>query len=153
MSTDNRKVIRDSETFWQLEGESDLYAITIPDPPEAGVASTVRLTHSNSYGPFDGAEFFIRVGDPDKPAGDDDLDSATDWIQAQLVEELVTVDDEEMLRSEADEPFEDETPWEGTYDAQLVVPAGRRSIEVKIVSQHPELLASRVLTGWDITVG
>jgi hypothetical protein len=153
MSTDNRKVIRDSETFWQLEGESDLYAVTIPDPPKAGVASTVRLTHSNSYGPFDGAEFFVRVGEPDKPTDDDDLDSATDWIQARLVEELVTVDDEEMLRSEAHEPFEDETPWEGTYDAQLVIPAGRRSIEVKIVSQHPELIASRVLTGWDITVG
>jgi len=69
------------------------------------------------------------------------------------VEELVTVDDEEMLRSEAEEPFEDETPWEGTYDAELAIPAGRRSIEVKIVSQHPELLASRVLTGWDFTVG
>src|SRR5687767_13224111 len=103
MSTDNRKVIRDSETFWQLEGESDLYAITIPDSPKAGVASTVRLTHSNSYSPFDGAEFFVRVGDPDKPTDDDDLDSATDWIQARLVEELVTIDDEEMLRSEAHE--------------------------------------------------
>jgi hypothetical protein len=128
-------------------------AITIPDRPKAGVVATVRLTHSNSYGPFDGAEFFVRVGDPDKPTGDDDLNSATDWIQARLVEELVTVDDEEMLRSEAQEPFEDETPWEGTYDAQLVIPAGQHSIEVKILSPHPELLASRVLTGWDITVG
>jgi hypothetical protein len=152
MSTDNRKVIRDSETFWQLEGESDLHAITIPDPPKAGVATTVRLTHSNSYGPFDSADFFVRVGDPNNPTGDDDLDSATDWIQARLVEELVTVDGEEILRSEAHEPFEDETPWEGTYDAQLVISAGHRSIEVKIVSQHPELLASRVLTGWDIRV-
>ena len=130
-----------------------LCAITIPAPPKTGVACTVRLTHSNSYSPFEGVEFFVRVGDPDKPTGDDDLDSATDWVHARLVEELVTVDDEEMLRSEAHEPFEDETPWEGTYDAQLVIPAGRRSIEVKIVSQHPELLASRVLTGWDITVG
>jgi len=153
MSTTNRKVIRDSETFWQLEGESDLHAVTISDPPKAGVASTVRLTHSNSDGPFDGAEFFVRVGDADKPTDDDDLDSSTDWVQAHLVEELVTIDDEEMLRSEAHEPFEDETPWEGTYDAQLVIPAGRRSIEVKIISQHPDLLASRVLTGWDISVG
>jgi hypothetical protein len=70
-----------------------------------------------------------------------------------LVEELVTIDDEEMLRSEAEEPFEDETPWDGTYDAELVIPMGRRSIEIKIVSKHPELLASQVLTGWDITVG
>lgn len=153
MSTDNRKVVRDSETFWQLEGESNLAAITIPSPPKAGVASTVRLTHSNSYGPFEGVEFFVRVGVPDKPTDQDDLDSATDWIQASLVEELVTVDDEEMLRSEAHEPFEDETPWDGTYDAQLVILPGRHSIEVKIVSQNPDLLASRVLTGWDITVG
>jgi hypothetical protein len=152
MNTENRKVIRDSETFWQLEGESNLYAVTIPAQLKARVASTVRLTHSNSYCPFDGAEFFVRVGDPDKPTDQDDLDSAMDWIQAHLVEELVTIDDEEMLRSEAQEPFEDETSWEGTYDAPLVVPSGRHSIEIKIVSQHPALLASRVLTGWDITV-
>jgi hypothetical protein len=153
MSTEERKAVRDSETFWQLDGESELYAVIIPDPPKAGVSATVRLTHSNSYGPFDGAEFFVRVGDPSKPTNQDDLDSATGWVQARLVEELVTVDDEEMLRSEAQEPFEDETPWEGTYDAQLIFPAGRRSIEIKIVSQHPELLRSLVLADWEVTVG
>jgi hypothetical protein len=83
----------------------------------------------------------------------EDLDSASDWVQARLVEELVSVDGEEKLRSEAQEPFEDETPWEGTYDAQLALAAGRHSIEIKIVSRHPDLLRSLVLTGWDITVG
>jgi hypothetical protein len=153
MSTENRKVIRDSETFWQLDGESELYAVTIPDQPKAAAATTVRLTHSNSYGPIDGVEFFVRVGDPDKRTDEDDLDSESDWMKAHLVEELVTVDDEEMLRSEAHEPFEDETLWEGTYEAQLVIPADRRSIEIKIVSQHPELLRSLVLNDWDIAVG
>lgn len=143
MNTDNRKAIRDSDTFWQLEGESELYALTIPDPPKAGVPCTVRLTHSNSYGPFDEAELFVRVGAHD---------SATAWVQARLVEELVTVDDDEMLRSEADEPFDDETPWEGTYEAQLRIPAGRHVIEIKIVSQDPDLLASRVLADWVVTV-
>src|SRR3989442_15996671 len=76
MSNENRKVIRDSDTFWQLDGESDLYAVTIPTPPKSGAGTTVRLTHSNSYGPFDEAEFFVRVGDPDKPTDQDDLDSA-----------------------------------------------------------------------------
>ena len=151
MSTENRKVIRDSETFWQLDGESDLYAVTIPDPPKAGAPTTIRLTHSNSYGPFDEAELFVRVGDPDKPTAQEDLDSASDWVSARLVEELVSVDGEEILRSEAQEPFEDETPWEGTYDAQLTIPAGRRSIEIKIVSRHPELLRSVVLTGWEVS--
>ena len=153
MSTEKRKAVRDSETFWQLEGESDLYAVTVPDPPKPGAATIVRLTHSNSYGPVDEAEFFVRVGDPDRPTEQDDLDSATDWVQAGLVEELVTVGDEEMLRSEAEEPFEDETPWEGTYEAQLVIPAGRHSIEIKIISGQPGLLRSMVLTGWEVSAG
>jgi hypothetical protein len=153
MSTENRRAIKESETFWELDGESELYAICIPDPPKADAVMTVRLTHSNSYDPVDGADFFVRVGDPGNPTPQDDLDSATDWVQARLVEELVSVEGEEMLRSEAQEPFEDETPWEGTYDAQLAIPAGRRSIEIKIVSPDPEVLRSLVLTGWDIDVG
>jgi hypothetical protein len=68
------------------------------------------------------------------------------------VEELVSVDGAEMLRSEAQEPFEDETPWDGTFEAQLVIPPGPHSIEIKILSQHPELLRSLVLTGWDFVV-
>ena len=152
MSAENRKVIRESDTFWQLDGESVLDAITIPDPPKANASTTVRLTHSNSYGPFDGMELFVRVGNPDNPTAQDDLDSAKDWVHARLVEELVQVDGEEMLRSEAEEPFEDETPWDGTYEAQLIFPAGRRSIEIKIVSKDAELLRSLVLSGWDFVV-
>ncbi len=153
MSEENRKVVRDSETFWQLDGESHLYAATIPDPPKAGAPTVIRLTHSNLYAPFDEAEFFVRVGNPEAPTAQDDLESHGDWVQADLVEELVSVDGEEMLRSEAQEPFDDETPWDGTYEAQLVLSPGRRSIEIKIVSQHPELLRSLVLADWDIVVG
>ena len=127
-------------------------AATIPDPPKAGGATTVRLTHSNSYGPFDEAEFFVRLGDPGKPTDGDDLDSHDDWVPTELVEELVTIDDEEMLRSQAEEPFEDETPWEGTYEADLVIPAGKHSIEIKIVSENPDVLRSMVLTGWEVAV-
>jgi hypothetical protein len=152
MSTPTRKVIRDSETWWQLEGESMLNAITIPDRPKPRVATTVRLTHSNSYGPFDGLDFYVRVGDPAKPTEQDDLDSASDWVKTRLVEELVTVGDEEMLRSEAEEPFEDETPWEGTYEAQLTFPTGRHSIEIKIISHHPKVHRSLVLSDWKISV-
>ena len=147
-----RKAVRESDTFWQLEGESELYAVTVPDPPRANTPTAIRLTHSNSYGPFEALDFSIRIGDPEKPTPQDDLNSATDWVPTQLVEELVTVDDEEMLRSEAEEPFEDETPWEGTYEAQLVIPAGRHSIEVRIISAEPELHHSMVLTGWEIHV-
>ncbi len=149
----NRKAVRNSENFWELGGESELHAATIPDSPTGGVETCIRLTVSNSYGPVDGVDLFVRVGDPKKPTDQDDLDSAKDWIEARLVEELVTVDGEEMLRSEAEEPFLEETPWEATYDAKLVFPAGRHSIEIKVVSHQPELLRSVVLSDWNITVG
>ena len=153
MKKPTRKAVRDSETFWELEGESELSAIIIPDPPRPGAATTVRLTHSNSYGPVDGVDIFVRVGDPDEPTDQDDLDSATDWAQARLVEELVTVGDEEMLRSEAEEPFEDETPWEGTYEATLTIPSGKHLIEIKVVSHNPELMHSMVVSDWEVSVG
>lgn len=152
MSKSERRVVRDSETFWQLDGESMLHAVVIPDPPKSIAPVTVRLTHSNVYGPFDDADFFVRVGDPANPTDQGDLNSKNDWIKATLVEELVFVDDEEMLRSEAKEPFEDETPWDGTYEAQLSFPPGRRSIEIKVVSRQPELLNSLVLSDWEFLV-
>jgi hypothetical protein len=149
----DRKVVRDSDVFWQLDGESDLHAMTIPDPPKAGKATTVRLTHSNSLGPVEEVEVFVRLGDPANPTEPDDLDSATDWVKAKLVEELVYIGGEETLRSEAEEPFEDETPWDATYEAQLVIPAGEHLIEVKVASKFPEVLTSVVLNDWEIEAG
>jgi hypothetical protein len=146
-----RKAVRDSEDFWQLDGESELYVLLIPNPPAPGGTATVRLTHSNSYGPFDDAEFFVRLGNPDQPTEQGDLESHADWIKADLVEELVQAGEGEILRSEAEEPFEDETPWSGTYEAALKIPAGRHSIEIKIVSGQPDLLRSLVLSDWIIT--
>jgi hypothetical protein len=144
------KVARNSKNFWELDGESELHAATVPDPPEAATATTVRVTLSNPYGPVDDVEVFVRVGNPDKPTAQGDLDSAKDWFEAPLVEELVNVDGEEMVRSREMEPFEDETPWEGTYEAHLVLPPGRRSIEIKVLSHNSELLRSVVLSDWDI---
>ncbi len=152
MSKTKRKAVRDSEANWQLDGESMLNAVVIPDPPKANAPATVRLTHSNVYVPFDDADFYVRVGDPANPTEQNDLNSKRDWVKASLVEELVVVGDEEMLRSEAEEPFEDETPWDGTYEAQLSFPTGRRYIEIKVVSRQPKLLRSLVLYGWEISV-
>lgn len=152
MRKENVKAVRETENTWQLEGESDLSAITIPNPPSANAATTVRLTHSNSYGPFDDVDLYVRVGNPDQPTAESDLNTANDWIKAHLIEELVSVGDEEIFRSEAVEPFKDETPWEGTYEADLQIPSGRRSIEIKIISRHTELLESRILADWKINV-
>src|SRR5438445_12211504 len=119
-----RKAVRDSDVFWQLQGESELYVETDPHPPIAKTPTVLRLTHSNTYGPFDEAEFFVRLGDLHQATKPNDLDSARDWVKAELVEQLVFVNDEEILRSEAEEPFEQETPWDGTYEAKLELPTG-----------------------------
>jgi hypothetical protein len=148
----DKKAVMQSGVFWQLDGESDLRAITIPAAPKVNAATTVRLTHSNSDYPFDEAEFFVRLGNPDNPTEQDDLDSAGDWVQARLVEELVFVDDKEILRSQANEPFKGLTPWWGTYDAELRIPRGRHSIEIKIVSHRLDVLSSGVVADWHIEV-
>lgn len=149
----NRKVVINQESEYELEGESTLCVTTILDPPRSGALTTVRLSHFNAYGPFEDnqVEFFVRVGDPNNPTAYSDFDSASDWVKALLVEELVCVNNKVILRSEAHEPFEDETPWFGTYEACLDISSGRRSIEIKIVS-HCDLLCSKVLTDWNIIV-
>jgi hypothetical protein len=151
--TSQPKAVRDSEAFWELPGESELRAATTPDSRPANKQATVRLTHANPYGPFDDAKFFVRIGDPEKPTDQDDPDAATDWVPCKLVEELVHVDGQEMPRAKAKEPFEDETLWEGTYEAKLKMPAERCSIEIKVVSHHSELTYVVVLSDWQIVVG
>jgi len=147
-----RRAVMECDTFWQIQGESDLRAVTIPSPPKRDVATTVRLTHSNSDGVFDELDFFVRVGDPDEPTEQDDLDSGNNWVQAHLIEELVFVDGREIFRSEAHERFKGITPWWGTYEAQLNFPKGRHSIEIKIISRSPDLHSSGVLCDWHVVV-
>src|SRR5262249_49283919 len=137
--TSKPKAVRESEAFWELPGESELRAATTPEPPQAKKQATVRLTHANSYGPFDEAKFFVPIGDSENPTDQEDPDSATDWVECMLVEELVHVDGQETPRAKAKEPFEDEVLWEGTYEAKLKMPTEPCLIEIKAVSQHPEL--------------
>ena len=150
--TSRPKAVRESEAFWELPGESELRAATTPDPPQAKKQATVRLTHANSYGPFDEAKFFVRIGDTENPTDQDNPDSVTDWVECKLVEQLVHVDGQEMPRSKAKEPFEDEVLWEGTYEAKLKMPAEPCLIEIKAVSQYSELPYVVVLSDWEIAV-
>ena len=146
------KAVKKGDADWQLDGESMLRSELEPARPKASQKVIVRLTHSNVYGPLTEADFYVRIGDPDAPTDQEDLNSARDWVKTSLVEELVWVDDDYMLRSSAKEPFDGETPWEGTYEATLSFPSGRHSIEIKIVSRVPDLLRSLVLSGWEISV-
>src|SRR5262245_34392627 len=72
------KAVRESDLCWELPGDSDLRAVVTPDPPQAKMQATVRLTLANSYGPFDEVKFFVRIGDPENPTDQESPDSATD---------------------------------------------------------------------------
>ena len=149
-----KRVSFDTENYWELGGESTLHCETIPDPPNPRDDTLVRITHSNVYGPVDGIEFFVRIGDPDNPTVFDDQDSTTDWVKTELVEEIVMVDDVEMYRSDATEPFgrEEEVPWDGTFEARLRLPSGNSTIEIKVLSSG-DLLQSGVIADWIQQIG
>ena len=144
------KAIRESEVFWELPAESELRAATIPDPPQPKKQAIVRLTHANSYGPFDDAKFFVRIGDLENPTDQADGNSVTDWTACTLVEELVYIDGQYLPRSAAKEPFTDEVPWEGTYETKLKLPADPCTIEIRVVSEHPDVPYEVVLSDWEI---
>ncbi|HEX4415326.1 MAG TPA: hypothetical protein VH107_16960 [Lacipirellulaceae bacterium] len=145
-----KKAIRESDLFWELPAESELRAAITPDPPQPKKHATVRLTHANPYGPFDGARLFVRIGDLENPTDQSDENSVTDWIACALVEELVHVDGREIPRAEAKATFTDEVPWTGTYEAQLKVPTDACSIEIKVISEHPEVPYFIVLSDWSL---
>ncbi len=147
------KFVTNSPFNWELPAESSIEGITIPSPPIATGPTTVRITFANMYGPFDEAELFVRIGDPDKPTDQDDVTAHSDWTKSDLIEELMATEDGTIFRAIAKEPFEDETPWFATYETQLTFPAGRHAIEIKVISHREDLMPSLVLTGWDFTVG
>jgi hypothetical protein len=145
------KAIRESDLFWELPAESELRAAIIPNPPQPKKQATVRLTHANSYGPFDDAKFFVRIGDLENPTNQAGGNSVTDWTACTLVEELVYIDGQYLPRSAAKEPFTDEVPWEGTYETKLKLPADPCTIEIKVVSEHPDVPSEVVLSDWDVS--
>jgi len=138
---------------WEIGGESVLFGQTIPDRPVQGQETVVRITHSNVYGPIDHVTLFVRIGDPNQPTEFADLDSAADWVEAQVVEEIVRVNDVEMHRADATEPFgrEEEVPWDGTFEVALALPPGKQSIEIKIQSKS-DYPGSGVISDWIVDV-
>lgn len=143
--------IRESEAIWDLGGESTLLAALLPDPPEANGEARVRLTHFNIYWPVDDVAFFVRLGDPRSAKPLDRPEAAVDWVPAVLVEELVDVDDETMLRAEAGE-LAGETPWDGTFEAKLTFPAGTHLVEIKVVAPDDHFVPAGVIADWVVDV-
>ncbi|UCH47171.1 MAG: hypothetical protein JSU95_13875 [Betaproteobacteria bacterium] len=148
--TDAIKAIRKSKWTWELAGESVLLAETTPKKPKHDKPVTVRLTHSNVYGPVDDVQLVVRIGDPDQPTAFDAHDSGGNWQPVTLVEELLSVDGEEVARSTVSEPVYGEAPWDATYECELTLSQGKHSIEIKLISEIDGMAG--VISDWIVKV-
>ncbi len=144
-----RKAIEGSPVTYHLTGESTLAAASLPSPPTAKQPTIVRITHTNCYGPVDGA-IFVRVGDPKSPLGAQDFDAVSDWTQAALVEEAIW-DAKKEDWVPRPKRVADDTMWCATYDAPLQFTPGRHLIEIKFLSRHAAV-CSIVLSDWQVRV-
>ncbi|HPF58407.1 MAG TPA: hypothetical protein PK820_06385 [Candidatus Competibacteraceae bacterium] len=147
-----RLKVTDSENYWELSGESVLNAAIIPEKPKSNEATLIRLTHSNSYCPIDGVNFYIRIGDPSNPTQFNDLDSHNDWSELKLIEELVLINEEEVLRSEMKAPLamDEEMPWDATFETKMNIPEGDHLIEIKVVCPSG-FMPSGVISDWRVS--
>jgi hypothetical protein len=144
------KAVRKTKWTWELAGESILLAQTEPKHLKHEKPVIVRVTHSNIYGPFDDAKLYVRIGDPDMPTAFEDIDGGSEWHPLVLVEELLIVDGDEVDRSSLKEPVYGETPWEGTFECELKIAAGKHSIEIKVVSETDGM--NGVISDWIVNV-
>jgi len=144
------RAVRKSRWTWELAGESILLAETEPKSLAHGKPVIVRVTHHNVYGPVDAAQLYARVGDPDRPTAFEDLDGGGEWHRLILVEELLSVDGDEVDRSSLDEAVYGETPWTGTYEWELALSSGKHTIETKVVSEMDGI--NGVISDWIVRV-
>lgn len=143
------KAIEDSPITYELTGESMLAAACLPDPPTAKQPAIVRITHTNSLGPV-GGSLSVRIGDPQSPLDAEDFDTVADWTEATLVEESIW-DTKREAWTPRPQRIADDTMWRATYDAELHFAPGKHSIEIKFLSEHPEV-CSIVLADWQVRV-
>lgn len=141
-----------SPKSWELGGESVIHCETVPSPPVQGGKTTIRLTHSNSYGPVDNVWFAVRVGDLKSPLRDSEMDSVSDWVEMSLVTESVWIDGEERPRAEGEPELDPVVGgvWAGTFEADLTFPSGKQRIEIRINSNTD--IGSGVISDWRIKV-
>lgn len=131
---------KEPETYWELDGESVLTAETEPHPPPASKPCTLRLRHSNVYGPRTGVHFEIRI----RRDGLDD--ESENWRPVKLIGETVYIDGEDVDIATLDEPPPGETPWEGLFETAVTLHEGSNHIDVRI--EATDTNASGTLTDW-----
>lgn len=141
-------VVERPRASWELAGESSLRARLVADPI-AGAPARIRLSHDNVYGPIDGTEIFVRVGDPDAATAFAELVDTTGWTAAPIVEETLSIDGDELSRASVPEDEQQgvEIPWRADHEAELSLPSGRVRIEIAVRhARYAEL--NGILSDW-----
>jgi len=59
-------------------------------------------------------------------------------------------DGDQVNRSTVNDPVYGETPWEATYECELILKRGKYSIEIKVISEVEGM--TRVISDWAVTV-
>ncbi|MGI9203539.1 MAG: hypothetical protein ACR2Q3_05995 [Woeseiaceae bacterium] len=131
---------RQPETYWELDGESVLAAETEPQPPLAGESCTLRLSHSNVYGPRTAVQFEVRVRSDDSDAKNEN------WQHVPLVSESVNIDGDDIDLASLDEPPFGETPWVGLFETTVTLHEDSNQIDIRITATDTN--ANGTLTDW-----
>ncbi len=128
------KAIWNSPASWETVGESQLKAARV----ETDDGPVLRLTYSNVYGPVDGVELAVRY-------------RRNPWKDAVLVEEIVDIDGDTQLRSDAGE-LVGETPWDATFDVEYPLPKGEFNVEIRLSSTAEGIDPPQVIDDWIVRV-
>ncbi len=128
------RALRNALASWETVGESLLQAARV----ETDDGPLLRLTYSNVYGPVDGIELAVRY-------------RRNPWKEAALVEEIVDVDGNTVLRSEAGK-LVGETPWDATFEVDYPLPKGEFVMDIQLSSPAEGIDPPQVIDDWVVTV-
>ncbi len=122
--------VRQGDAEWELEGESVVMACT----EREGESALIKVSLCNGLYPIEGVRLYIRVTDGASPPGQPLPEPGGDWTEAELIEEIVEVDDQLWLKGTArvDDPTR-ETPWTATFTARYTPPARAHQIQIMVV--------------------
>ncbi|WP_435106530.1 hypothetical protein [Arhodomonas sp. AD133] len=122
--------VRQGDVEWELTGETVVVART----EREGDSSLIKVTLTNALSPIEGVRLYVRVTDGVSPPGPPSPEPGGDWTEAELIEEIVEVDDQLWQKDTA--PVEDPTeeiPWTATFTARYTPPVREHQIQIMVV--------------------
>jgi hypothetical protein len=134
------------EFQWQLDGESVLDAEVDPDLPQAGKSFTLRLSHSNLYGPRPDVRFAMRVFS----SSEEETDDEDNWQDFMLVSETLDINGVDTDLASIEKLPPGETPWVGVLETTTTLAEGKHRIIIKVTARDPE--ACGTLDDWLVDV-